>query len=398
MTTVLQSFVAGRWIGQQAAQALHSAINGKEIAYAHAETLDFAEALQYGRTTGLQGMLAMDFQQRASALRALAKYLGERKEELYAISAHTGATRIDSWVDIEGGTGTLFAYAGMAASELPSGNLIHEGPVASLGKKNTFAGTHILVPRGGVAVHINAFNFPVWGLLEKLKYEKEVIGIYLTGHPLDNYRFEINNFCSHQVKQLALINRVKSGEGLEEDLMEFSKLKGRELIVGGLVSKSTHRMSKTGKPFGSFIFEDYHESVEMVLFGDDYVKLKQFMEDGYFLQLRGVVAERFRQSGNWEFKINSISLLSELRDKLAKVLTVQVPLSELSSALITQLDGLIKENAAEHPNRKCAIRFKLVETEVGTSLEMPSKNIKINPTDELLGQLQGIHGLSIKLN
>ena len=167
MTTVLQSFIAGRWIGEQAAQALHSAINGKEVAFAHAESLDFAEALQYGRTTGLDGMLAMDFQQRAAALRALAKYLGDRKEELYAISAHTGATRIDSWVDIEGGTGTLFAYAGMAASELPSGNLIHEGPVASLGKKNTFAGTHILVPRGGVAVHINAFNFPVWGLLEK---------------------------------------------------------------------------------------------------------------------------------------------------------------------------------------------------------------------------------------
>ena len=167
MTTVLQSFIAGRWIGQQAAQALHSAINGQEVAFTHAESLDFAEALQYGRTTGLNGMLAMDFQQRAAALRALAKYLGERKEELYAISAHTGATRIDSWVDIEGGTGTLFAYAGMAASELPSGNLIHEGPVASLGKKNTFAGTHILVPRGGVAVHINAFNFPVWGLLEK---------------------------------------------------------------------------------------------------------------------------------------------------------------------------------------------------------------------------------------
>ena len=168
MTNVLQSFIAGRWIGQQPAQALHSAINGKEVAFAHAESLDFAEALQYGRTSGLNGMLAMDFQQRAAALRALAKYLGERKEELYAISAHTGATRIDSWIDIEGGTGTLFAYAGMAASELPSGNLIHEGPVASLGKKNTFAGTHILVPRGGIAVHINAFNFPVWGLLEKL--------------------------------------------------------------------------------------------------------------------------------------------------------------------------------------------------------------------------------------
>ncbi|NBX90702.1 MAG: phenylacetic acid degradation bifunctional protein PaaZ [Betaproteobacteria bacterium] len=164
---VLQSFVAGRWLGSQPAQALHSAIHGQEVAFAHAENLDSAEALQYGRTTGLRSLLAMDFQQRAAALRALAKYLGERKEELYAISAHTGATRVDSWIDIEGGTGTLFAYAGMAASELPSGNLIHEGPAAALGKKNTFAGTHILVPRGGVAVHINAFNFPVWGLLEK---------------------------------------------------------------------------------------------------------------------------------------------------------------------------------------------------------------------------------------
>jgi DNA polymerase-3 subunit alpha len=254
---------------------------------------------------------------------------------------------------------------------------------------------------GTVDAHIAEPTIPEceeWGLLEKLKYEKEVIGIYLTGHPLDNYRFEINNFCSHQAKHLALINRVKSGEGLDEDLMEFSKLKGRELIVGGLVSKSTHRMSKTGKPFGSFIFEDYQESVEMVLFGDDYVKLKQFMEDGYFLQLRGVVAERFRQSGNWEFKINSISLLSELRDKLAKVLTVQVPLSELSPALTAQLNTLILENAAEHPNRKCALRFKLVDAEEGTSLEMPAKNIKINPTDDLLWQLQGIQGLSIKLN
>ncbi|MBV5345644.1 MAG: aldehyde dehydrogenase family protein, partial [Rhodoferax sp.] len=147
----LQSFVAGRWLGSQPAQALHSAIHGQEVAFAHAENLDFAEALQYGRTTGLRSLLAMDFQQRAAALRALAKYLGERKEELYAISAHTGATRVDSWIDIEGGTG----------------NLIHEGHAAALGKKNTFAGTHILVPRGGVAVHINAFNFPVWGLLEK---------------------------------------------------------------------------------------------------------------------------------------------------------------------------------------------------------------------------------------
>jgi oxepin-CoA hydrolase/3-oxo-5,6-dehydrosuberyl-CoA semialdehyde dehydrogenase len=94
-------------------------------------------------------------------------YLMERKEELYEISHLTGATRPDSWVDVEGGIGTLFAYASMGSRELPSSNVLHEGPAMALGKRGGFAGTHILVPRGGVAVHINAFNFPIWGLLEK---------------------------------------------------------------------------------------------------------------------------------------------------------------------------------------------------------------------------------------
>src|SRR5205085_6697611 len=91
----------------------------------------------------------------------------ERKEELYEISHLTGATRPDSWVDVEGGIGTLFAYASMGSRELPSSNVLHEGPAMALGKRGGFAGTHILVPRGGLAVHINAFNFPICGLLEK---------------------------------------------------------------------------------------------------------------------------------------------------------------------------------------------------------------------------------------
>ncbi len=107
-------------------------------------------------------MLALDFQQRAQRLKALALYLSERKEQLYALSHLSGATRADSWIDIEGGNSTLFSYAGLGARELPSGNLLHEGPAQSLSKLGSFAGSHILVPRGGVAVHINAFNFPIW--------------------------------------------------------------------------------------------------------------------------------------------------------------------------------------------------------------------------------------------
>ena len=167
MTATLQSYIAGRWVGQEAGQSLRSAVNGKPIYSTHAETPDFAEAVHHARTVGLPGLLALDFQQRAARLRALAKYLMEHKEALYAVSAHTGATRADGWIDIEGGAGTLSAYAAMGSNELPSGNLVHEGPAMPLGKKGGFSGTHILVPRQGLAVHINAFNFPVWGLLEK---------------------------------------------------------------------------------------------------------------------------------------------------------------------------------------------------------------------------------------
>ena len=164
---VLQSYIAGRWIGQRPAQSLRSAIDGRPVASTHAEAVDFGEAIAHARGKGLPALMALDFQQRAERLKALAKYLNEHKEELYAVSVHTGATRADSWIDIEGGSGTLFAYAAVGSNELPSGNLVHEGPVISLSKKGGFSGTHILVPRGGVAVHINAFNFPVWGLLEK---------------------------------------------------------------------------------------------------------------------------------------------------------------------------------------------------------------------------------------
>ncbi|MES2296550.1 MAG: phenylacetic acid degradation bifunctional protein PaaZ [Pseudomonadota bacterium] len=169
MTNVatLQSLIAGRWLGAQAAVPLHSALNNSLIYHTHAEKIDFDQAVTYARKTGVPALMAMDFQQRAARLKALALYLSERKEELYKVSHLTGATRADSWVDIEGGYGTLFAYASMGSRELPSSNVLHEGPALALGKNGGFAGTHILVPRGGLAVHINAFNFPIWGLLEK---------------------------------------------------------------------------------------------------------------------------------------------------------------------------------------------------------------------------------------
>ena len=152
--TVLQSYLAGQWFGSQAAKPLASAINGEIVAHTHDDAPDFAAAVDYARTTGTRELLKLDFQERAARLKAMALYLQEHKKELYTLSRHTGATKGDNAFDIDGGFGTLFAYASMGRKELPSGNVLHEGPVVPLGKENHFAATHILVPRRGVAVHI----------------------------------------------------------------------------------------------------------------------------------------------------------------------------------------------------------------------------------------------------
>src|SRR5215218_7092423 len=115
--SVLQSFIADRWIGTRPGAVLASAIDGAAIHHAHADDIDFGEALAHARRAGGPALLALDFQQRAARLKALAAYLSGRKEELYAISRHTGATRSDGWVDIEGGTGTLYAYASIGGNE-----------------------------------------------------------------------------------------------------------------------------------------------------------------------------------------------------------------------------------------------------------------------------------------
>ncbi len=239
---------------------------------------------------------------------------------------------------------------------------------------------------------------PEWGVIEKLKYEKDMIGIYLTGHPLDNYRFELDNFCSHRVKHLQLVSKAKNGEMQEADAEEFNKIKSRDMVIGGLVSGAAHRTTKTGKPFGSFILEDYSDSFEIVLFGDDYVKLKSFFTDGYFLQVKGTVCERFKQKDNWEFKVNQITLLSDLRDKMSKCLTIQLPLNELNSDIIIDIEKLLKQNEADNSQRNCRLRFSVVDKDENYVLEMPSKNWTIFPSNEFIEQLNGLSGVSYRLN
>ena len=162
-----QNYVLGQWIdGQGVETPLFNALTGAQIGEASSAGLDFNDILNYARKNG-QALRKMTFQERGRMLKALALFLMERKAKYYEISALTGATRVDSWIDIEGGIGNLFANASLRR-QFPDLPYYVDGVAAPLSKNGSFIGHHIMVPREGVAVHINAFNFPIWGMLEKI--------------------------------------------------------------------------------------------------------------------------------------------------------------------------------------------------------------------------------------
>ena len=164
----LQNYIAGQWInGDGEGQPLFNAVNGEKIGSASSKGLDFESMLQYGRQVGNPALRKMSFHERGRMLRALALHLTAQKEKFYAISYQTGATRMDSWIDIEGGIGNLFANASLRR-KFPDESFCLDGESHNLSKGNSFMAQHILVPKEGVAIHINAFNFPVWGMLEKI--------------------------------------------------------------------------------------------------------------------------------------------------------------------------------------------------------------------------------------
>jgi oxepin-CoA hydrolase / 3-oxo-5,6-dehydrosuberyl-CoA semialdehyde dehydrogenase len=164
----LENYALGKFIsGDGDGQILYNAITGDEIYSASSKGLDFAKMCDYARTVGSPKLRKMTFHERGLMLKALAMHLMEKKDLFYKISWATGATQTDSWVDIEGGIGNLFAYSSLRR-QFPDETFCVEGDVVKLSKRNTFIGHHICVPKEGVAIHINAFNFPVWGMLEKV--------------------------------------------------------------------------------------------------------------------------------------------------------------------------------------------------------------------------------------
>ncbi len=166
---IVQSFAEGRWhVPAGSLEEIRSAVSGDVVARTSSAGLDFGGIARHARTTGGKVLRRMTFHGRAAMLKALAQAVLARKEELYELSFATGATRSDSWIDIEGGAGTMLSFASKGRRDLPDGRLLIDGDAEILGKGGSFIGQHVYTPLQGVAVLINAYNFPIWGMLEKL--------------------------------------------------------------------------------------------------------------------------------------------------------------------------------------------------------------------------------------
>ena len=218
---------------------------------------------------------------------------------------------------------------------------------------------------------------PDWPKLEKLNREKEVIGIYLSSHPLDDFRLEINTFTTTTLAEL-------------QNLREYLD---REVIVAGMVTDTKNGTGKNGKPYGSFVLQDYTDSFRFILFDKDYIDNSKFLTTGYYLLIQGRVQKRRYRDDQLEFSIRKINLLSSVKDELIKSVTLKINIENLNEEMINELKDLIKENKGE-----TELKFLFLDKEDKISLPMFSRTTRVRLNNDLISYLEDHPGIEYKVN
>jgi DNA polymerase III subunit alpha len=233
---------------------------------------------------------------------------------------------------------------------------------------------------GGVSVSLPEPTIPpteTWSLMEQLKKEKEVIGIYLSGHPLDPFKLELEKLSTHPLNELK----------------DLKPLKGiSEIKIIGVVASVNHRVSKAGKPFGSFILEDFNGMIEIPLFGDNYLNYKKYMEVGYYLYLKGRVENRWGKEDDFEFKITAIEMLPEVREKYIKNISVELDVDAINDGLVNTIFEHIKGNSGT-----ASLNFIITNKKEQMAISMRSSKFQVSLSNEMLKSLDEM-GLNYKLN
>ncbi|HEY5826414.1 MAG TPA: OB-fold nucleic acid binding domain-containing protein, partial [Cyclobacteriaceae bacterium] len=212
--------------------------------------------------------------------------------------------------------------------------------------------------------------------IEKLNLEKEVVGIYISGHPLDNFKFEMNGFC-----------KTTCGE-----LVDLDSILGREIKLGGIVSGVEHRTTKTGKPFGKFTLEDYTSNYTFTLFGEDYLKFKNFMNIGWFLFVEGGVIKNTWGQQNVEVKIRNIDLLNELGIKRSKGVQLKINSTDLTEDMIKVIEGVCQTFAGSTP-----LFLKIQDDKENINLELLSRKFRVNPINDMAIQMRKAGALEVEM-
>lgn len=231
------------------------------------------------------------------------------------------------------------------------------------------SGTDIAKPKVG--------RIEPYGEIEELNIEKEMVGLYITGHPLNQFKFEMDYLTNTTINQLT----------------ELEQLRGREIKIGGIVSDVQHRTSKKGNPFGQFVLEDFNDNYTFYLFSQDYLKFKPMLEKGWFLYLTGTVQNRWN-SEELELKIHHIEHLSEVRDKMTRGLELKMRLEDVNAMIVDEIERI----AEAHPG-KCLLKLSLVGVyeERAINLEMLSRKFTIDPTDEFVKELQSMEEVQFRV-
>ncbi|RLD85885.1 MAG: DNA polymerase III subunit alpha [Bacteroidetes bacterium] len=207
-----------------------------------------------------------------------------------------------------------------------------------------------------------------WDKIDRLNREKELIGVYLSAHPLDDYKLEIDTWCNSKLSQFS----------------DLTVLKGRDLKVAGIVTKVEHRTTKNGKPFGSISIEDYSDSYRLVLFGNQYLDFKKFFTEGYYLALRGKVQHRFNKEENeLEFNISQIEMLSEIKEKAFNSLAIKIPVENLTDDLIGEVQSITEKHKGN-----IMLKFLIYEPSTKVWVQMFSRTHRVQITQDLVQYLE----------
>ena len=215
-----------------------------------------------------------------------------------------------------------------------------------------------------------------YGEFEKLNIEKEVVGLYISGHPLDNFKFELETFCNTPLN----------------DLKNVEALQGKDVRVAGIVSALAHRTTKKGNPFGTLTIEDYNGNHTFFMFGDDYLKFKEFMMQDWYLYVSGRVIKQKWGEEHLVFKISSIELLNDLRSKKSKALEVQIDLKNLDLDMVDQLEIIFQDHKGN-----CDLRLKIIDRVENVVVDALARKYKINPDNELIHKIDQLTNVKYKV-